>query len=287
MLINSSSGATKLKDACRTRWIERIDSYAIFLQLLPSLHAALLGIVSPNEDLGTEWNWDADTLTKANGFLYQLESSAFLICFKILLEVLSCLKGLTIKLQMRAIDVLYAYREVEGVISTLKVMRNESESEFKRIFEETAALGKALHGEDYELKQQCRGNLDIPKGLSDAVDFYRSDLPNASVFSTEYRMWVRKWKQASSYPEILIDVLKACDETAFPNIRVLLQLALTLPITSCESERSFSQLKLIKTSRRSTMTEDRLSALSLMKINQARLEKLRTSSNMAKLVQTF
>ena len=345
MLINPSSGATKLKDACRTRWIERIDSYAIFLQLLPSLHAALLGIVSPNEDLGTEWNWDADTLTKANGFLYQLESSAFLIRFKILLEVLSCLKGLTIKLQMRAIDVMYAYREVEGVISTLKVMQNESESEFKRIFEETAALGKALHGEGYELKQprtnkrqvhrsnvqsscaeeyhrvsfyneflsyvtsdledrfssgaasctgllhillaECRGNLDIPKGLSDAVDFYRSDLPNASVFSTEYRMWVRKWKQASSYPEILIDVLKACDETAFPNIRVLLQLALTLPITSCESERSFSQLKLIKTSRRSTMTEDRLSALSLIKINQARLEKLRTSSNMAKLVQTF
>ena len=98
MLINPSSGATKLKDACRTRWMERIDSYAIFLQLLPSLHAALLGIVSPNEDLGTEWNWDADTLTKASGFLYQLESSAFLICFKILLEVLSCLKGLTIKL---------------------------------------------------------------------------------------------------------------------------------------------------------------------------------------------
>ena len=100
-------------------------------------------------------------------------------------------------------------------------------------------------------------------------------------------MWVRKWKQASSYPEILIDVLKACDETAFPNIRVLLQLALTLPITSCESERSFSQLKLIKTSRHSTMAEYRLSALALIKINQARLEKLRSSSKMAKLVQTF
>ena len=35
------------------------------------------------------------------------------------------------------------------------------------------------------------------------------------------------------------------------------------------------------------MTEDRLSALFLMKINQARLEKLRTRSNMAKLVQRF
>ena len=32
------------------------------------------------------------------------------------------------------------------------------------------------------LPAECRGNLDIPTGLSDAVDFYRSDLPNASVF---------------------------------------------------------------------------------------------------------
>ena len=52
----------------------------------------------------------------------------------------------------------------------------------------------------------------------------------------------------------------------FPNLHVLLQVALTLPITSCESERSFSQLKLIKTSHRSTMTNNRLSGLALMKI---------------------
>ena len=42
------------------------------------------------------------------------------------------------------------------------------------------------------------------------------------------------------------------------DIFVLLKLALTLPVTTCECERSFSQLKLIKTCRRSTMTDDRL-----------------------------
>ena len=46
--------------------------------------------------------------------------------------------------------------------------------------------------------------------------------------------------------DILECVLNACDRTSLPNIYVLLQLALTLPVTSCESERSFSQLKLIK-----------------------------------------
>ena len=89
------------------------------------------------------------------------------------------------------------------------------------------------------------------------------------MFPTEYRMWVWKWKQEppSEFPSTLADALQACDATTFPNIKVLLQLALTLPITSCESERSFSQLKLIKTTLRSSMRGDRLSGLSLMKIN--------------------
>lgn len=124
-----------------------------------------------------ELDWDADTLTKANGFLYQLESSTFLICFKILLEVLSCFKSVTIKLQM------YAHREVEGVISTLNVMRKESESEFKKVSEETAALGKALHGEDYELKQprtnKCQVNRsNVPSCAADCyrVSFYNEFL---------------------------------------------------------------------------------------------------------------
>ena len=78
-------------------------------------------------------------------------------------------------------------------------------------------------------------------------------------------------------------VYKACDYLNFPNIHILLQLALTLPITSCESERSFSQLKLIKTSRRSTMIADRLSGLAIMKVNRNYCDKL----CMAELVKSF
>ena len=46
---------------------------------------------------------------KANVFIHQLESSTFLVSFKILLECLAHLRGLTVKVQMQAIDVLYAY----------------------------------------------------------------------------------------------------------------------------------------------------------------------------------
>ena len=132
-IVNLATNAKKLKDACRTRWIQRIDSYTVFLELLPAVHMTLQAMICPSqfENLG-DWNWDGETLTKANGFLYQCESSSFLICFKILLEVLAYLRGLTLKLQMPALDVMYAYREVRSVVSTLKSMREGSEREFRK-----------------------------------------------------------------------------------------------------------------------------------------------------------
>ena len=81
------------------------------------------------------------------------------------------------------------------------------------------------------------------------------------------RMWQEKQEESTELPKKLIDVFQACDSITFPNIHVLLHLALTLPITSCESERSFSQLKLVKTARQSTMTTSRPGDLALMKIN--------------------
>ena len=321
--------ATKLKDTCKTRWVQHIDSYATFMELLPAVHVTLLAMASPSdfEQFGSDWNWDGDTLVKVNGFIHQLESSSFLLAFKILLECLTYLRGITIKLQMQAIDVLYAYGEVTNVISLLKRLRENATSTFSKIFKETLELGKSLHGADYELqkprtnaRQVHRSNVDaaraedyfritlyneflshiisdleerftatstsigllkllpnecvkidsseLPEPLSQAVKFYQGDLPLPVMLPIEFRMWVAKWKDSESRPEKLVDTLKSCDVSSFPNIHVLLRLALTLPITSCECERSFSQLKLIKTSRRSTTSSIRLSGLALMKINR-------------------
>jgi len=50
----------------------------------------------------------------------------------------------------------------------------------------------------------------------------------------------------------------------FPNLYILLKIAITLPVTSVSTERSFSKLKLVKTKLRTTMSEYLLE--SLMKI---------------------
>jgi len=49
--------------------------------------------------------------------------------------------------------------------------------------------------------------------------------------------------------------------SVFPSLYTLLQIAVTLPVSSCSVKRSFSKLKLVKTKLRSTMTEDRLGNL--------------------------
>lgn len=46
-------------------------------------------------------------------------------------------------------DVFYAYKQVKSVVSTLKGMRDNSDTEFHTIFGEATTLGKTIHGEDY------------------------------------------------------------------------------------------------------------------------------------------
>ena len=175
--------AKKLKDACRTRWVERIDSYIAFLDLLLAVHRTLSAMVNPNElpELRTNWAWDGETITKANGFLHQLQSSSFLICFKVLLEVMCCLRGLTKKLQSQAIDVFYVYKQVNSVVITLKGMRDNSDREFHKIFEEATKLGKTLHGDDYLLCLPhitgCQSHRSNPR-VSSPEDYYRITLYN-------------------------------------------------------------------------------------------------------------
>ena len=176
------ANAKKLKDACRTRWVEHIDLYVVFLDLLLAVHHTLSAMVNPNEfpELGTNWAWDGETITKASGFLYQLQSSTFLVCFKVL-EVICCLRGLTKELQSQAIDVFYAYKQVNSVVSTLKGLRDNSDRGFHKIFEEATKLGKSLHGEDYVLslprttgRQSHRSNPSV----STQEDYYRITIFN-------------------------------------------------------------------------------------------------------------
>jgi hypothetical protein len=52
--------------------------------------------------------------------------------------------------------------------------------------------------------------------------------------------------------------------TEYPYIKIALRIFLSIPVTNCTSERSFWVLKRIKSYMRSSMTQDRFSALAIL-----------------------
>lgn len=101
------------------------------------------------------------------------------------------------------------------------------------------------------------------------AELYKDDLPSSSCLNGELGCWHVKWSRhsqehgSSSLPSTPLEALRHAT-SMYPNIRVLLCILSTIPVTSCSAERSFSGLKRTKTSLRSSMLAPRLSGLSLL-----------------------
>ena len=68
-------------------------------------------------------------------------------------------------------------------------------------------------------------------------------------------------------------------ETVFPNAVIALGIYLSMMISNCSGERSFSKLKLIKDKLRSCMTQERLNSLALLSIENNILRNIDVISN--------
>lgn len=100
--------------------------------------------------------------------------------------------------------------------------------------------------------------------------FYSSDLsptlPQQLVsFQTVMREKIRELSTVTELARLLI-VDNSIIASSVPDLCTLLQLYLTLPVTTATPERSFSKLKIIKTYLRSTMSQTRLNSLAVLSI---------------------
>ena len=153
----------KLKDLCKTRWVQRIDSYAVFYDLYVSIIKTMEAISTCSSEYG-EWSWDTETLTKARGFLHQLVSFEFLVTFNVTMRVLSSLRSLTVKLQKKSIDILAAYEHVSEVITDLELLKTNCEEEFHLWYCEIKTLAEEL-------------NIPIATPRITARQVHRSNIP--------------------------------------------------------------------------------------------------------------
>lgn len=105
------------------------------------------------------------------------------------------------------------------------------------------------------------------------ADFYQQDLPSPSTFQSELQWWKIKWQEhlnnhgSASLPSSSLHTLKHAT-SMYQNIKVLISILCTLPVTTCSAERSFSVLKRTKSSLRSAMSTERLAGLSLLSIHR-------------------
>ena len=113
-------------------------------------------------------------------------------------------------------------------------------------------------------------NINWRESFRCFVNFYEDDFPKLQVLKGELDAWERFWvAYKKSHPNTVLQTLKIMSPFAdsFPDIHIALRLLATLPITSCECERSFSAMKKLKNYTRSTMTGERLDGIALMYIH--------------------
>ena len=103
--------------------------------------------------------------------------------------------------------------------------------------------------------------------FENVLKMYGDDLPSSKSFPSELHLWQHKWSFQAEVASTLNTpekTMKHADGDFFPNIQVLQKIMGTLPVTSCDCERSISMLRLIKIPLRSTMGQVRLYGLPML-----------------------
>ena len=102
--------------------------------------------------------------------------------------------------------------------------------------------------------------------------FYQNDLTKSpEELVSELKLWYRKLSRLNVAKKATdaLNSIKECCPDAFPNIFTLITILLTLPVTTCTSERSFSTLRRLKTYLRNTTGTTRMNDLALLNIYRA------------------
>ena len=103
---------------------------------------------------------------------------------------------------------------------------------------------------------------------------FEDDLPSPASFRQEIRLWRRQWADAAASIITHVGLSEFLAEhqhlqLAYPNVFKIFRLLVIIPATSSSVERANSALRLVKTDRRGSMSDGRLTALVLLHVHRA------------------
>ena len=108
---------------------------------------------------------------------------------------------------------------------------------------------------------------ELDKNIDRRVTSYMADLEvDRDLVKEEIHQWNIEWQDVAEKDRssTAASALKACDKRRFPNVKRLLRILHTLPLTSAECVRTFSCTKRLKSYLRSTMKAKRFNGLALL-----------------------
>lgn len=118
------------------------------------------------------------------------------------------------------------------------------------------------------ISESTSGSDNVESYAADLEDYFKDDMPSPTTLKQELQLWHHKWLTfVGEVPDTPTKSLSYASELLFPNVHRLLRLILTLPVTTCECERSVSVLHRLKTYLRSTMGQTRLTGLALLHVH--------------------
>ena len=303
----------RLKRYNPTRWVERHESLATFVDALPR-------IVHVLKDMSN--SRDCKTSALAASLLRSVLMRQFLIGLFVADRLLSYVAPLSRKLQTVDLNIGQAMKLVYITVAKLQEIRTSSHEVFKDIYEKTVKTASPW-GTTFEKprvvdRQTMRENVEcanvedyfrrsafipftdfliaelndrfsnpskayqlqelIPGFMTpnaecnvlDAVKDYVTDLPYPlEVVRCEVEMWTSAIRRSGQVYTSLSSSINEARSMGLECIVTLLRVFGTIPVTTATAERSFSRQKLLKTWLRSTVSQDRLNALTLLSMKTA------------------
>ena len=129
------SRITKVKDLCRTRWIQRIDALLIF----QSLHISIVGCMEEICSEGPKL-WSSDSLTDATSLQLAITTTDFISSLVITNACLKYIQALTTNLQAEAKDIVEAVKDIGSVKAALNNVRSNIDEHHNSWFQKVQQM---------------------------------------------------------------------------------------------------------------------------------------------------
>lgn len=175
---------------------------------------------------------------------------------------------------------LTAEEEINRILKdVIDILQQEMKTRFQRLQDLDKRFGFLLDAQNLITGDGIDNDL-LKQKCMDTAQCYNTDIDGTELFTEiiDCRMLFRT--RTDSVPGHVLTALHLLSFIAsygndvFPNLKICLQIMLTVAVSVASCERSFSKLKLILTYLRSSMSQDRLSNLSVLSIERETVDSI-------------